>query len=221
MPKYVGENFEWTIRPELVKAITELNFLKRTYEMEYFILTKENVTLLKNDIGEKYDSNKKGTKIYFDTRKKLRYLGDLLSNELGLDFVNNYNEKPNKQAGQGKGFVLKEYILAGFIPSQYHNLVSSNLFIKISFWGFDSGNPHFGVDIDVNFSNNHNIYNTQRDLFQQQNWAIPINQFPSNWDDLLKLVKPEFKRLTDYINSYFLNDEKMKEIKNYIDLLST
>lgn len=218
--KYKGEHFEWTMRPELVKAIEEIDIRNTIqYDMDYFNLTEENLVQLSNDIGKKYDGNNKGASIYFDTRKKLQYFGRLLSEELELSLVNNYNEKPNKQAGRGKGFVLKEYILAGFIPKKHHKETSNNLFIKLSFWGFDSNKPHFGVDIDVNFSDGNNQFNKLRDLFQQQYWSIPIKDFPNNWTDLIDLVKPQFQRMADYIDSYFSKIETSKEMIPYIELL--
>jgi len=218
--KYKGEHFEWTMRPELVAAIEEAD-IKNTiqFDMDYFNLTEENIALLSNDIGKKYDRNNKGASLYFDTREKLKYLGRLLSEELELNSVNNYNEKPNKQAGRGKGFVLKEYILAGFIPKKHHKETGDNLFIKLSFWGFDNNKPHFGIDIDVNFSNGKNKFKKLRDLFQQQYWSIPLKDFPNNWTDLIDLVKPQFQRMADYIDSYFSKIETSKEMIPYIELL--
>lgn len=218
--KYKDKHFEWTMRPELVKAIEEIdirNIIK--YDMDYFNLTEENLALLSNDIGKKYDGNNKGAAIYRDTREKLKYLGRLLSDELDLNLIYNYNEKPNKQAGQGKGFVLKEYILAGFIPEKYYKETSKNLFIKLSFWGFIESEPCFGVDIDVNFSDGKNQFNKLRDLFQQQYWSIPLRDFPTNWTDLIDLVKPQFQRMVDYIDSYFFKIETSKEMISYIELL--
>jgi len=218
--KYKGEHFEWTMRPELVAAIEEIDIRNTIqFDMDYFNLTEENIALLSNDIGKKYDGNNKGASIYFDTREKLKYLGRLLSEELELNSVNNYNEKPNKQAGRGKGFVLKEYILAGFIPKKHHKETGDNLFIKLSFWGFDNNKPHFGIDIDVNFSDGKNPFKKLRDLFQQQYWSISLKDFPNNWTDLIDLVKPQFQRMADYIDSYFSKIETSKEMIPYIELL--
>lgn len=218
--KYKDKHFEWTIRPELVKAIEEIDIRNTIqFDMDYFNLTEENIALLSNDIGKKYDGSNKGASIYFDTREKLKYLGELLNEELELNLLNNYNEKPNKQAGRGKGFVLKEYILAGFIPEKHHKETGGNLFIKLSFWGFDTSNPQFGIDIDVNFSDGGNKFNKLRDLFQQQYWSISINDFPNNWTDLIDLVKPQFQRMADYIDSYFSKIETSKEMIPYIELL--
>lgn len=218
--KYKDKHFEWTMRPELVKAIEEIDIRNTIkYDMDYFNLTEENLALLSNDIGKKYDGNNKGAAIYRDTREKLKYLGQLLSDELDLNLRNNYNEKPNKQAGQGKGFVLKEYILAGFIPEKYHKETGKDLFIKLSFGGFIESEPCFGVDIDVNFSDGKNQFNKLRDLFQQQYWSIPLRDFPTNWTDLIDLVKPQFQRMVDYIDSYFFKIETSKEMISYIELL--
>jgi hypothetical protein len=93
-------------------------------ERDYFNL--EEITNYKNEIGKKYDTNSKGALCYMDTRSKLHYLGTRLSEFLNVDLVNNYNEKPNKMAGKGKGFVLKEYILTGFLPKKTQRKWKSN-----------------------------------------------------------------------------------------------
>src|SRR5690606_5480051 len=115
-----------------LEQITGYTVVDLNHKMEYFNIAK--LHNYKNDSGRPYDSNNQGTKLYFDTRKKLHYLGDCLSKELEISLINNYNEKPNKMAGQGKGFVLKEYILTGFLPGKYVKLGNS-VFIKFVFHG--------------------------------------------------------------------------------------
>ncbi|WP_051209987.1 AAA family ATPase [Gelidibacter mesophilus] len=187
------------------------------HKMEYFDLAQ--LHNYKNDIGQPYDSKNQSTKLYFDTRKKLQYLGEQLSKKLGINIINNYDEKPNKMAGQGKGFVLKEYILTGFLPNKYSDL-GKDVFIKITFYGFKS-NFNFGLDIDVNFSNEKNKFNRFREKFQEDaNWKIPVdNTFPKNWNDLIDITLPIFKTQIGYLDDFFSNNKEMSELNNYIKIL--
>lgn len=187
-------------------------------KMEYFNLN--DIVSYKNDIGKKYDSNNKGAKTYFDTRSKLKYLGEQLGDSLGLTLVNNYNEKPNKMAGKGKGFVLKEYILTGFLPKKYKNLGNS-IFLKLSFHNLHS-TPTFSLDIDVNFSDENNKFNKHRDKLQKQaSWGITVNNtFPTDWDSLLEIITPVFAKQLNYIETFLSNYKKMIEINKYIDILN-
>ena len=213
-PSDFSSNAHYRTNLEQITGYTVVNL---NHKMEYFNIAK--LHNYKNDAGRPYDSNNQGTKLYFDTRKKLHYLGDCLSKELGISLINNYNEKPNKMAGQGKGFVLKEYILTGFMPSKYDKLGNS-VFIKFVFHGFKS-HFEFGFDIDVNFSDEENNFNKFRNQFQKEaNWKIPVdNAFPTNWKDLISLTKPELKKQIDYLDDFFSNDKEMKELNSFIKIL--
>lgn len=169
-------------------------------------------------IGEKYDSNSPGTKMYFETRAKLKHLGKRLGDAIGVTLRNNYNEKPNKMAGQGQGFVLKEYILTGFVPKDIP--IENQVFVKLSFRGFDS-QLEFGIDVDVNFSDDENQYKSYRDKFQaEQYWRIPVDSsFPKTWDVLVELIAPVFDEQINYVIDFFnqRNKPEMKIIAHFIE----
>jgi len=166
-----------------------------------------------------YKTNSIGTTIYYDTRSKLQYLGEQLAKVLDVELTNNYNEKPNKMAGKGKGFVLKEYILTGFLPVEYSQL-SSSVFIKFVFQRH-KGNLEFGFDVDVNWSDEKNDFNKFRKQFQSdQNWKIPVdNTFPKNWNDLINITKPILKKQLDYLDKFLSNKQEMNDLKEYIKIL--
>ena len=186
-------------------------------KIDYFNI--DELLNYKDEIGKPYNSNNDCTKLYFDTRKKLQYLGEQLSKGLGIEIKNNYNEKPNKMAGRGKGFVLKEYILTGFLPSNFTDLGNS-IFIKLAFHGFES-KLRFGFDIDVNFSDEENKFNKFREKLQKvSNWKIPVDDtFPKNWQDLINLTIPVFKRQIEYFENFFSNNKEMNELNSYLKLL--
>lgn len=200
-----------------LEQITGYPVVNLNNDMEYFNITGLNNYV--NEAGKPYDSNSEGTKLYLDTRNKLKYLGEQLGENIGITLLNNYNEKPNKMAGQGKGFVLKEYILTGFLPIKFKEL-GPDLFIKLVFHNANS-ELFFGFDIDVNFSNEDNKLNQFRDKFQKDSfWKIPVNDtFPKNWNDLLEITQPKFKKLLEYIDDFFSNDSEMNELNKYIKIL--
>jgi len=171
--------------------------------MEYFKL--DQIFNYSNEIRKQYDKNSEGAQCYKDTRDKLKYLGNRLESELNVQLTNNYNEQPNKMAGQGRGFVLKEYILTGFIPSKFIK-EGKNIFIKLCFYNFNN-DIKFIIDIDVNFSDKTNPYNLSRTKIQNETvWEIPVDEsFPKNWDDLINVAKPVFNEKINYIET-FLNE---------------
>ena len=168
--------------------------------MEYFNL--EQIYNYSKEVGKKYDSKSEGTKCYYDVKEQLRYLGYELGKQLNITLTDNYNEKPNKQAGQGKGFVLKDYILIGFLPLiDFH--VKKNIFVKLAFHNFNNNDVQFRIDVDVNFSDRKNPYNEKRDGIQAETgWEIPVDEsFPKNWEDLINIIKPVFQDKINYIES--------------------
>jgi len=184
--------------------------------MEYFKL--EQIPLFKNDIHKKYDDKSPGAKFYYDTRNKLKYLGETLAKKFNVELKNNYREKPNKMAGKGKGFVLKNYILTGFLFKKYK--LGKEIFIKVSFHGFDSV-PEFGLDIDINFKDADNRFRKDREKIQADTiWRLPVDAiFPSTWEDLIKVTAPKFKELLDYLDDFLSselnpseNNETLKEV---------
>lgn len=172
--------------------------------MEYFRLDKKKDFL--ENVEKPYDSENIGTKWYFDTRSKLQYLIDLIQNQLNIELINNYNEKPNGMAGQGKGFKLKHYVLAGFISKKYFGKIKKDCFVKIQFCE-SNGELIFNTDVDVNFSDSSNKYTINRDVIQKDTtefWKID-DSFPNNWNDLILLILPSIKKNISYLENYLDN----------------
>jgi len=185
-------------------------------EEPYFQLSK--FQLYSKEALLKYNKNSDSADFYKDTRSKLQYLGQRLGADLDIKLVNNYNERPDKMAGRGKGLVLKPYILAGFIPTKYH--VGKNIFIKLTFYVQDQ-KVYFLTEVDINFSDVNNPYKLQRNKIQEQtNWTIPVDEnFPKNWDDLATMVKPAFAKNLAFINNFFNQNKKEVELSKLIDVL--
>lgn len=169
--------------------------------MDYFdIANKKNYIAGK---GEKYNANSPACLWFKDSRKKLKHLVTLLGKEVGENLINNYDEQPNKMAGRGKGFSLKHYILTGFVPEKYKYL-KKNAFIKLTFY-FSDNDLKFGINIDVNYSDEKNKYTSDRDKLQSySHWSIPLDDnFPKDWQSLLVMITPIIKqRIIDFKNHF-------------------
>jgi 5-methylcytosine-specific restriction protein B len=176
------------------------NFIEE--EMEYFKLTQKEDYLSEAD--KPYESDSKGTKWYFDTRSKLAYLVELLDEKLIDELRINYSEKPNKQAGQGMGFVLKYYVLTGFIPTKYSN-IDDDIFIKPSFVINDS-KLFFTIDIDINAKKESNRFKEFRnELRENSYWEMEVDEnFPKTWESLVDTILPEIEDNLEYLEN-FLN----------------
>lgn len=199
------------------EKLTDYSIIKIGAEMEYFHL--DQIRDYKNEAGRQYMQNSKGVKCYNDTRLKLQHLGKLLGESFSIDLINNYNEKPNKMAGQGKGFVQKDYILSGFLPKKHYDK-GNQIFIKLVFAGFSS-KIKFGIDVDVNFSDENNHYNKNRKSLQKEShWETTVDEnFPTNWEDLLNVISPVFKKQLIIINDFLSHKEKVMELNQLIRVL--
>ncbi len=186
--------------------------------MDYFDLN--NFGSYIKEIGTPYDPKSKGAKFYYDTRSKLEYLANKIAKNLGIRMEYNYSEQPNKMAGQGKGFVLKEYILAGFIPPNLSQ--GKSIFLKISLHKMHGGWV-FGLDIDVNFKDKGNPFNKYRRRLQKDaNWKIPINDsFPDSWERLIPLVQPIFQNQLQYLQEFLSRRSKIAGMQEIIELLKS
>lgn len=199
------------------QKLTNYSIIKIGAQMEYFDI--DQIRDYKNEAGRQYMQNSKGVKCYNDTRLKLQHLGKLLGESFSIDLINNYNEKPNKMAGQGKGFVQKDYILSGFLPKKHYDK-GNQIFIKLVFAGFSS-KIKFGIDIDVNFSDENNHYNKNRESLQKEShWETTVDEnFPTNWEDLLDVISPVFKKQLIIIDDFLSHKEKVKELNQIIKVL--
>lgn len=199
------------------QKLTGYSIINLEREMEYFDLLQ--IAKYKNEVGKPYDSNSLGARCYNDTRSKLKYLGGQIGSLLGVELINNYNEKPNKMAGKGKGFVQKDYILTGFLPKKYEEK-GNQVFIKLVFGSFSS-EIRFGIDIDVNFSDENNPFNYNRKAFQNESqWTIKTDEnFPTNWEDLLDLVTPIFENQLKLLNTFFSQKTIIMNLNNHLDIL--
>lgn len=165
----------------------------------------------------KYNSSTKEAKWYYDTRMKLYFLIQLLSEKLNQNFEIVYTEQPNAQKGRGK-INFKDYILAGFALKPNFN---DDIFIKVSFSNLKN-NPHFVLDIDINFRKGTSRYKDRRQEIYSSNlieWELN-EEFPKNWDDLVNLISPEILKLSKKFKEYIseFNPEntlkKIMKIKN-------
>ncbi|MBD0403245.1 McrB family protein [Flammeovirga sp. EKP202] len=190
--------------------------------MEFFDWSKEAITLYKSKINKEYISNSPEVKYHYDTRKKIEYLVKQLNENLSSDLILNYTEYPQKQSGQGNSPRLKDYILRGFIPKNFHELIGKNVFIKFAFWGFNN-DPHFNIDIDVNFSDRNNPYNLHRGQLQSSSWTKPLSQLPKNWDSLVKELSPILSEKIDEITTFLKPIKEMKDnkIDEYVSLIKS
>jgi 5-methylcytosine-specific restriction endonuclease McrBC GTP-binding regulatory subunit McrB len=172
--------------------------------MEYFKL-KDKQHFLDN-VEKQYDTKNLGTIWFLDTRHKLQHLITLIEAKLNLSLINNYNEKPNGMAGQGKGFKLKHYILAGFIEKKYFKKIGKKCFLKVQFYE-QNGEMFFSTDIDVNFSDGKNKFNRDRDNLQNNSshsWKVDVN-FPKDWDALINLILPVVSKNISFLDNYITN----------------
>lgn len=186
--------------------------------MNYFNIKNRQDYL--NEAGKKYITNSKGVKWYFDTRKKLEELAKLLGKDLSLNLVKNYSEKPNGQAGKGKGFILKKYVLSGFIPQDLKKEVGKSVFLKLTFYKSNS-DLYFAIDCDTNFSDKTNKYNKIRQKLNKEthkSWKVDAN-FPTSYNELVNLISEDFKRNVEVIKKYVskhIEVTKESEISNKI-----
>ncbi len=202
------------------EEITGFKCVKKE-NMEYFKL--DQIPDFKTEIGKTYIKNSNSSNFYYDTRNKLQYLGKQLAKKINIKVHNNYTDRPNRLAGQGKAPVLTSYILAGFIPTTFP--ASKDIFVKLSFFNFESI-VQFGIDVDINFYNEKNPYLQHRDKIQKDTiWSISVDDsFPANWDELLNLITPKFKERVNYLID-FLNNDSLNVVEEpkepYLDRTKT
>ena len=166
-------------------------------------------------VDKTYNSKSEEAKWFYDTRNKLYYLVDLLSERLGVKLEVVYKEKPNGQRGPSLiGF--KDYILAGFAPEGFN--VGDDLFIKVAISKLKT-QPVFDINIDLNFRKKSSPFQKKRDeIFNThyKEWTID-ETFPDNWADLLDLIGDEIKYVMNMYKLY-LNTSKPKSSKANIEI---
>ncbi len=181
-------------------------------KVEYFDLSK--IKDYGNVVDTRYSSKSEEAKWFYETRNKLYYLVNLLAIALDEDFKVVYKEKPNGQRGPGLiGF--KNYILAGFAPK--NKQVNDDLFMKLELTNLNK-RPVLALNIDLNFRKKISPFNDKRDEIYNKHykeWLID-EMFPSNWKDLVNLLKDEIKELKNYYLQYLnnYNDNNKIDVKN-------
>ncbi len=177
--------------------------------MDYFKLNK--IQDYAAGIGKKYESDSAAANWYFDTRTKLEHLVKLLGVATGYPLLPSYDEKPNKQAGQGKGFVLRAYVLLGFTIAD--SKAGEHVFIKLVFHNFENAKCFFAIEVDIDFKNNQDLFTQylgggkhlkkDRDqLHRDTYWEIPVDEtFPSDWETLVNLILPKVKEDVEYLRT--------------------
>ena len=154
--------------------------------------------------GAKYDRDSLAVKWFKDTREKLQYLVQLLSEKLDRNYVINYNERPNNQAGK-----LKNYVLTGFSPDGVNP--DGKLFIKLAFHTLNNS-PIFDIEIDVNAKIEDNPFKKNRlERLNETRKRIPIDQnFPDSWASLIANIYDHVDRLTKEYNKITGMNETIK-----------
>jgi 5-methylcytosine-specific restriction protein B len=168
--------------------------------MEYFDF--ENITDYLKEVGTPYQIDSKGTKWFNDTREKLSFLVEQLSSVLKIQLTQNYSEKPNSQAGQNHGFILKHYVIIGCIPEQL-SFVDKKIFIKLKIMKQEN-EVLFVSEVDINSKIKDNPYTKDRGKLRSETtktYEIDDN-FPKNWEDLIKLISHQIKTEVAYLEQY-------------------
>jgi len=177
--------------------------------MDYFKLNE--IQNYAASIGKKYESESNAASWYLDTRAKLEHLVKLLGEATGFPLLPSYHERPNKQAGQGKGLVLRDYVLLGFTFANVK--AGEHVFIKLIFHRFENAKCFFAIEVDIDFKNNKDQYTQylgggkhikkDRDQIQQDTyWETPVDEtFPKDWETLVDLILPKVKEEVEYLQT--------------------
>jgi 5-methylcytosine-specific restriction protein B len=192
--------------------------------MDYFKLNEiQNYTA---SIGKKYESDSAAANWYFDTRTKLEHLVKLLGEATGYPLIPSYDEKPNKQAGRGKGFELRAYVLLGFTIAD--SKAGEHVFIKLVFHNFENAKCFFAIEVDIDFKNNKDLFTQylgggkhikkDRDQIHRDTyWETPVDEtFPSDWETLVDLILPKVKEDVEYLRTIRIQspDQVLRETEN-------
>lgn len=177
--------------------------------MDYFKLNE--IQNYAASISKKYESDSDAAFWYFDTRTKLEHLVKLLGEATGFPLFPSYDERPNKQAGRGKGLVLRDYVLLGFTFANAK--AGEHVFIKLVFHNFENAKCFFAIEVDIDFKNNEDQYTQylgggkhikkDRDQIRQDTyWETPVDEtFPSDWETLVALILPKVKEEVEYLGT--------------------
>lgn len=190
----------------------QVSTLTQKHSMEYFDFSK--LPIFKEKAETPYEANSELANWCHSTREKLYYLVELLDKKTGRSLHVNYTERVLKQGGRGKGPNHKGYILTGFIPKELFDELDNLLFIKLCIHaGKSSGTPSLSVEIDINFKK-HSPFRSDRDWLQSNYYyTLEMNdQFPSNWDDLVKEIAPTVQEYIAGLESY-LDDSNMDAVE--------
>lgn len=176
-----------TVIPEGIQLINELTGAKGYFNLRGF---KDYAQYF----GSRYDRNSPAVSWLYDTRNKLEHLVTLLSEKLNRNFVINYKERPNNQAGN-----LKNYVLTGFSPDGVNP--DGKLFIKLAFHTLNN-NPTFDIEIDVDEKITDNPYRADRERRRDNTrLRIPVDQnFPQDWTTLISSIYDHVELLTKEYN---------------------
>lgn len=192
--------------------------------MDYFKLNK--IQEYAAGIGKKYESDSAAANWYFDTRTKLEHLVKLLGAATGFPLLPSYDEKPNKQAGRGKGFELRSYVLLGFTIAD--SKAGEHVFIKLVFHKFENAKCFFAIEVDIDFKNNKDLFTQylgggkhikkDRDQIHRDTyWETPVDEtFPSDWETLVNLILPKVKEDVEYLRTIRIQspDQVLRETEN-------
>lgn len=183
--------------------------------MDYFDL--DGIKKYKIAIDNKlvYQANSFEQLFFLETREKLKYLVSLLSKRLNQTLKVTYSEIPNKRGGRAMPIYYRDYIIIGF-EKEGMNL-NKNVFIKCCFYFWES-TPMFYTQIDVNFKDENNPYNQDKEELNDINpYYVEVDGiFPKNWENLLDLLSPKVSELINGLEVFLINKENNTSKNNNV-----
>lgn len=183
--------------------------------MEFFNI--QNLLDYKNFSQTTYSENNVAAVTFKETRDKLRhFVSEFVNPTLNTKLLETYSTKPNKQAGQGKPFKHSSYVLTGV---NLNKKLGNEIFLKFEF-GNLLEKPNFNLNLDINFSSSKpKVFKGNRDEIYANTYVeFPLDEnFPSDYQGLIDLIKPElellYKKLLNY--NFMIYNVKMLDLLQF------
>lgn len=143
-------------------------------------------------------------------------MSEFVNPTLNTKLLETYSTKPNKQAGQGKPFKHSSYVLTGV---NLNKKLGNEIFLKFEF-GNLLEKPNFNLNLDINFSSSKpKVFKGNRDEIYANTYVeFPLDEnFPSDYQGLIDLIKPElellYKKLLNY--NFMIYNVKMLDLLQF------